>query len=51
MKIKLELLRRKTNPEPLRDGISDLHLQMEKISGEMEVIKKLLEEKELNKSL
>jgi voltage-gated sodium channel len=51
MKIKQELLRRKTNPEPLRDGIYDLHLQMEKISGEMEVIKKLLEEKDLNKSL
>ena len=51
MKIKQELLRRKTNPEPLRDGIYDLHLQMEKISEEMEVIKKLLEEKELNKSL
>ena len=50
MKIKQELLRRKTTPEPLRDGIYDLHLQMEKISGEMEVIKKLLEEKEFNKS-
>ena len=46
MKIKQELLRRKINPEPLRDGIYDLHLQMEKLSGEMEVIKKLLEEKE-----
>ena len=51
MKIKQELLRRKTNPQPLRDGIYDLHLQMEKISEEMEVIKKLLEEKDLNKSL
>lgn len=45
MKIKQELIRRKTNPEPLRDGIHDLQLQMEKIAGEMEVIKKLLEEK------
>lgn len=45
MKIKQELIRRKTSPEPLRDGIHDLQLQMEKIAGEMEVIKKLLEEK------
>jgi voltage-gated sodium channel len=45
MKIKQELIRRKTSPEPLRDGIYDLQLKMEKITGEMEVIKKLLEEK------
>ena len=45
MKVKQELTRRKTNPEPLRDGIYDLQLQMKKITGEMEVIKKLLEEK------
>ena len=45
MKIKQELIRRKTSPEPLRDGIYDLQLKMEKIAGEMEVIKKLLEEK------
>ena len=45
MKIKQELIRRKTCPEPLRDGIYDLQLKMEKIAGEMEVIKKLLEEK------
>ena len=44
-KIKQELIRRKTSPEPLRDGIYDLQLKMEKIAGEMEVIKKLLEEK------
>ena len=50
MKIKQELLRRKINPEPLRDGIYDLHLQMEKLSGEMEVIKKLLEDKELKQN-
>jgi voltage-gated sodium channel len=45
MKIKQELIRRKTSPEPLRDGIYDLQLQMKKIAGEMDVIKKLLEEK------
>jgi voltage-gated sodium channel len=45
MKIKQELIRRKSSPEPLRDGIYDLQLKMEKIAGEMEVIKKLLEEK------
>ena len=45
MKIKQELIRMKTRPEPLRDGIYDLHLQMKKITGEMDVIKKLLEEK------
>ena len=51
MKIKQELLRRKINPEPLRDGIYDLHLQMEKLSGEIEIIKKLLEEKDSKPSL
>ena len=45
MKIKQELTRRKTSPEPVRDGIYDLQAQMKKITGEMEVIKKLLEEK------
>jgi len=45
MKIIQELIRRKTSPEPLRDGIYDLQLKMEKIAGEMELIKKLLEEK------
>jgi voltage-gated sodium channel len=48
MKIKQELIRRKTSPEPLRDGIYDLQSQMKKITGEMEVIKKLLEEKKFN---
>jgi voltage-gated sodium channel len=45
MKIKQELIRRKVNPNPLRDGIQDLHTQVGKIAGELEVIKKLLEEK------
>ena len=45
MKIKQELIRRKINPDPLRDGIQDLHSRVGKIAGELEVIKKLLEEK------
>jgi voltage-gated sodium channel len=45
MKIKQELIRRQTNPEPLRDALHDLQIQMEKITGEMYVIKKLLEDK------
>ena len=45
MKIKQELMRRKVNPDPLRDGIQDLHTQVEKLAGEMKIIKKLLEEK------
>ena len=45
MKIKQELMRRKVNPDPLRDGIQDLHTQVEKLAREMKIIKKLLEEK------
>ncbi len=48
MNIKQELIRRKISPEPLRDGIHDLQLQMKNITGEMEVIKKLLEEKKFD---
>ena len=50
MKIKQELIRRKTNPEPLRDALHDLQVQMTKITEEMHVIKKLLEEKPPNKT-
>jgi hypothetical protein len=45
MAIRLELQRRKLNPEPLRDSMHDLHAEMEKISKEMTVIKAMLEEK------
>ena len=45
MAIRLELQRRKSNPEPLRDRMHDLHAEMEKISKEMTVIKAMLEEK------
>ena len=47
MKIQQELIRRKTSPEPVRDGMYDLEVQMKKITGDMEIIKKLLEEKKL----
>lgn len=49
MAIKQELLKRQSNPEPLRDGIHDLQSELEKISKEMNVIKKMLEDKELSK--
>ncbi len=45
MAIRLELQRRKLNPEPLRDSMHDLHTEMEKISKEMTIIKAMLEEK------
>jgi len=49
MAIKQELLKRQSNPEPLRDGIHDLQSELEKISKEMNVIKKMLEDKESSK--
>ena len=48
MKVKQELTRRRISPEPVRDGIYDLQSQMKKITAEIEVIKKLLEEKKFN---
>jgi len=45
MAIKQELLKRKSNPEPLRDGIHDLQVKLGKISKEMDIIKKMLEDK------
>jgi voltage-gated sodium channel len=45
MSLQSEMIRRKENPEPIRDGIDDLHKRLEEISGEMQVIKKMLEEK------
>jgi ppGpp synthetase/RelA/SpoT-type nucleotidyltranferase len=36
--------RRNKNPEPIRDSMHDLHEQMEKLSKEMHVIKKMIEE-------
>jgi len=48
MSIKQEIERRKTHPEPVRDGLHDLHKRMEELSGEMKVIKKMIEENNHN---
>ena len=44
MAIKQELVRRKENPEAIRDGLHDLHLKFEDLSNEMSVIKKMIED-------
>ncbi len=46
MKVNQELMRRKTNPEPLRDSINDLHAQINKLSKDLDIVKKMLENKE-----
>jgi voltage-gated sodium channel len=44
--LQAEMKRRQREvPDPVRDGISDLHARMEELSCEMQVIKGLLEEK------
>ena len=43
MAVQKEIDRRKDKPEPIRDGIDDLHKQLENLSQEMHVIKKMLE--------
>jgi voltage-gated sodium channel len=43
MSIQREIIRREEKPEPIRDGIDDLHKRLEEISNEMQVIKKMLE--------
>ena len=45
MNVQKEISRRKEKPEPIRDGIDDLHKQLDKLSQEMHVIKRMLEEK------
>ena len=45
MNVQKEITRRKEKPEPIRDGIDDLHKQLEDLSQEMHVIKRMLEEK------
>jgi voltage-gated sodium channel len=45
MNIQKEINRRKDSPEPIRDGIDDLHKQLENLSQEMHVIKRMLEDK------
>lgn len=46
MNIQKEIERRKQSPEPIRDSIDDLHKQLEDLSQEMHVIKRLLENKD-----
>ncbi len=43
MATKLEIEKRKNNPEPIRDSIHDLQARLEDISSELKVIKKMLE--------
>ena len=45
MALEKEINRRKEKPEPIRDGIDDLHKQLDNLSREMSVIKKMLEQK------
>ena len=42
--IKQEIERRKNQPEPVRDGLHDLHNRMEELSSEMKIIKKMIED-------
>ncbi|MEC7801089.1 MAG: ion transporter [Verrucomicrobiota bacterium] len=44
MAIKQEMERRKQNPEAIRDRLHDLHAQVENLSQEMQVIKKMIED-------
>ena len=46
MSIQREIIRREENPEPIRDGIDDLHKRLEEISNEMQVIKKMIEKQQ-----
>ena len=44
MSIKQEIEKRKSNPEPVRDGLHDLQNRMEELSSELKVIKKMIEQ-------
>ena len=46
MSLQSEIARRKETPEPIRDGIDDLHKRLEDISVEMQVIKKMIEKQQ-----
>ncbi len=41
---KLEIEKRKNNPEAVRDGLHDLHSRMEELSGELKIIKQMIED-------
>ncbi len=45
MAMRRELDLRRDNPDPVRDGIDDLHKRMKELSAELQVVKALLEEK------
>ena len=44
MSVKQEIERRKKQPEPVRDSLHDLQSQMEELTSEIKVIKKMIEE-------
>jgi len=44
MSIKQEIEKRRSKPEPVRDGLHDLQNRMEELSSELKVIKKMIEE-------
>ena len=46
MSIQREIIRREEKPEPIRDGIDDLHKRLEEISNGMQVIKKMIEKQQ-----
>jgi len=46
--IKQEIERRKNKPEPVRDGLHDLHNRMEELSSEIKIIKKMIEDQALS---
>ena len=41
---KLEIEKRKNNPEAVRDGLHDLHSRMEELSSELKIIKQMIED-------
>ena len=44
MALQHEIDRRRERPDPIRDGIDDLHKRLEELSSEMKVVKKMLED-------
>ncbi len=44
MALQYEIDRRRERPDPIRDGIDDLHKRLEELSSEMKVVKKMLED-------
>ena len=46
MALQYEIDRRRERPDPIRDGIDDLHKRLEELSSEMKVVKKMLEDQQ-----